>query len=276
MKDNKSFHREELDKLSSEQLDKILRDELDADCPDAETVLSTLKILEEREPTDSTNRPDGAMQDWEELQEKCRVIEPEDTAKYKWKVNPKKWIGAIAAAVAIVLVLAMTIPQTVGAESIFDVLGRWTKDLFNFSDSGGERMIQETPAFQTENEGLQQLYDAVVELGVTVPVVPTWLPEGYELKELKIVSQSKIPKVYAQFTLQDKYIQIMIECHSEAATNKYPKDDVSVEICEYDGFSYYIFTNEDTRKVIWTNENAECAIITNDTSDLVKQILNSI
>lgn len=276
MKDYKALRREDLEKMSSEQLDAILRNELDGDTPDSETVLSVLSILEERDPTDSTNRPVGAYDDWEHIRNNRQGSIEDTVPESKRTAKPRKWIGAIAAVVAIVLVLAMTIPQTVGAESIFDIIGRWTKDLFDFSDSGTEQTDQDTYVFQTDHEGLQQLHDAVVELGVTAPVVPTWIPDGYELKELKIVAQSKIPKVCARFMMQDQYIQIMIECHSEAATNKYPKDDISVELCEYNGTSYYISSNEDTQKAMWTNENAECSVTTNDDTDIIKKILNSI
>ena len=273
MKDYKALHREDLEKMPSEQLDAILRNELDGDTPDSETVLSVLSILEERDPTDS--RPVGAYDDWEHIRNNRQGCLEDTVPESKRTAKPRKWIGAIAAVLAIVLVLAMTIPQTVGAESIFDIIGRWTKDLFDFSNSGTEQTDQNTYIFQTDHEGLQQLHDAVVELGVTAPVVPTWIPEEYELKELKVVSQSEIPKIYAQFAFADKYIQFMIEVHNEEETNKYPKDDGSVEICEYDGISYYIFTNEDTRKVIWTNENAECAVSTNASIDIINQLLNS-
>ena len=35
--------------------------------------------------------------------------------------------------------------------------------------------------FRTEHPGLQEVYDAVAGLGVTEPVVPMWIPEGYTL-----------------------------------------------------------------------------------------------
>lgn len=276
MKDYKALNREELEKLSSEQLDVILRNELDGDHTDREAVLLVLSILEERDPTDSANRPVNLYESWENIRMNHQCCIEDVPSKSKRKANHKKWIGAIAATVAIVFILLLTIPQTVGAESIFDIIGRWTKDLFNLSDSATEQSDQDAYIFQTDHEGLQQLYDAVAEQGVTAPVVPTWIPDGYVLDELKIVSQSEIPKVCARFVKQDKYIQIAIECYGEVASNKYPKDDISVEICEYDGISYYIFTNEDTRKAIWTNENAECAVTTNDSISIIHQLLNSI
>lgn len=276
MKDYKALRREDLEKMSSEQLDAILRNELDGDTPDSETVLSVLSILEERDPTDSTNRPVGAYDDWEHIRNNRQGCIEDTVPESKRTAKPRKWIGAIAAVVAIVLVLAMTIPQSVGAESIFDIIGRWTKVLFDFSDSGTEQTDQDTYAFQTDHKGLQQLYDAVVDQGVAAPVVPTWIPDGYELKELKVFPQPDSSKVYARFAESDKYIQIMIECHSGKATNKYPKDDISVELCEYNGISYYISSNENTQKAMWTNGNAECAVSTNDAADIINQILSSI
>ena len=48
-----------------------------------------------------------------------------------------------------------------------------------------ERNEQPEYVFETDHPGLQQIYDAVVEMGVTEPVVPMWVPEGYDLVEYK-------------------------------------------------------------------------------------------
>lgn len=269
---NISFRREELEKLSTLELDQILRAELDSDAPERETVLLVLSILEDRDPTNSQNRPEGAEEAWDDFVNRTSYSKQPIEKPIR---KARKWFLPVAAAAAIVLILLISVPQAVGAENIFEILGRWTRDLFSFSNEV-EEQSNETYIFQTDHEGLQQLYDAVVEQGVTAPVVPTWIPEGYQLEELKIVSKSATPKTYARFFNNSKYIQFMIEIYDETLANQYPKDDADAEVYNSEGIYYYILTNEDTIKVVWNNKNTECSLVTNDTEKTVWAILNSI
>lgn len=265
---NMTFRREELENLSTLELDGILRKELDRDTPDRETVLLALSILEERDPTDSENRPEGAEEAWERLLNRPKISS-------KPAKKPAKWLAAVAAAAVVALVLLIAIPQSAGAENIFQIIGRWTRDIFNLSD-GTERQIQDDYVFQTDHEGLQQLYDAVVDQGITDPMVPMWIPDEYELVQLDMLSQQDKPKVYACFVSDDKYIQFTFETHGSEESNKYPKDDIVVEEYEHKGICFYVVSNEDTWKAMWYSGVAECAIFTNDTEWTLHQILNSI
>lgn len=267
---NMTFRREELEKLSTLELDTLLRKELDSDTPERETVLLVLSILEDRDPTDSDNRPAGAEEAWERL---LNRPQQSDSKMPKLGRKPAKWLGAVAAAV-LVIVLLVTVPQSVGAENIFQIIGRWTRDIFNLSD-GSARQVQDDYVFQTDHEGLQQLYDAVVAQGITEPVVPMWIPEGYVLVEFKVMSPSIDTKIYAQFLNGEHYIQFVIENRNSDTKNKYPKDDINVDLYEYKGICYYIFSNEDTHKAIW-DVGAECLLATNDTDQVLYNILNSI
>ena len=267
-----TFRREELEELSTSELDSILRTELDRDTPNRETVLLVLSILEYRDPTNLDNRLDGAKEAWEDAF--CKPKYPESLAD-KANRKSRKWFGVIAAAAAVALVLLITVPQTVGADNIFEIIGRWTRELFNFSNGTNDEP-QEEYVFQTDHNGLQQIYDAVVEQGVTEPVVPMWIPDGYSLEEFKLFSHAATPKLYARFARDNKYIQLMIEIHKTGASNEYPKDDVNVEIYEHKGTCYYVLPNEDTIKAIWNSGNVECSLVTNDTEEVLYQILNSL
>ncbi len=272
MKDNMTIHREELERLSTQELDKILRLELDNENPKKETVLLLLSILEERDPTTSENRLEGTEEAFANRQRKAFAAEPVSENKKKW--NFTKWIGLVAAVVAIAFVLLVTVPQTVGAESIFDIIGRWTKDLFSFSD--GTDTISQEYEFKTDNEGLQQLYDAVVGQGVTDPVVPMWIPEGYVLDELKVVTKAANPKIYARFVKNDQYVQVMIERHSTDESNAYPKDAEDVKILDSNSVQYYLYCNEETWNAAWNNGNAECLVTITDSENVMHKIIKSI
>lgn len=269
---NMTFRWEELEKLSTLELERILRTELDSDTPERETILLLLSILEERDPTNSTNRPDGTMDTWNAIVNCADCFEP---TRVKSTRKSRKWFVPLVAAATIVLILLMTIPQTVGAENIFEILGRWTRDLFSFSDETKDQ-DDGNYVFQTNHEGLQQVYDAVVELGITDPVVPTWIPEGYELKQFRVLSPEEDAKVYAYFAKGENYIQFTVEIHKEDSTNKYPKDEASTIVYDSWDVYYYIVPNEDTWKAVWNNGIAECSLVTNVDENTLYQMLNSI
>ncbi len=266
-----AVRREELEKLSTLDLDRILRAELDGDTPNRENILLILSILEDRDPTDPQNRPEGAAEAWNAFVNRTGYPRPIEKPIRK----TRKWYVPVAAAAAVVLILLMAVPQTVGAENIFEILGRWTRDIFCLFDIEGTSSNDEY-IFETDHEGLQQVYDAVVALGVTDPIVPTWIPNGYILKEMRLVSPNEHTKVYAKFENQDYYIQFVVEIYSVERSNKYTKDDIGALTFDFSGVYYSVVPNGDTWKATWNYGVAECSLVTNDTQQVLCQILNSI
>lgn len=267
-----SFRREELEKLSTLELEHILRTELDSDTPQRENILLLLSILEERDPTDSMNRPEGTMEAWNAI---ANHNDKSEHLRVKPSRKSRKRFVSLAAAAAIVLILLMTVPQTVGAENIFEILGRWTRNLFSFSDET-KNQKNGNYVFQTDNEGLQQIYDAVVEQGITDPVVPTWIPEGYELKELRVLSPDENVKVYTNFVKEEKFIQFTVEIREADCSNKYPKDEENAILYDNEGVFYYIISNEGTWKAVWNHNSTECSLVTNDKREVLYHLLKSI
>ena len=273
MKDiNTSFHREELEKLPAPELEKILFAELDSESTDRDTVLQILSILKDRDSTEQADCPVDAEEAWDKyLKDRNKTMHDVPVVRPK----PRRWLGLVAAAVTVVFVLLMTVPQAVGADSIFDIIGRWTKNLFGFSHSSSNAPTEEY-VFQTDNPGLQQIYDAVAGLGVTQPVVPTWVPEGYALTELLTREQRISTKVVARLCRDDRYIVITFEIYGSGASNKYPKDSDSAELYEPAEIKHYIMTNEGHWSSMWNNENAECMIATNDSKEVLYEVVDSI
>lgn len=267
-----SFRREEFEKLTTPELEKLLLTELDSGSTNRDTVLQILSILKNRDSKHQADCPVGvetALEKYLEGRESVMLNMPSVRRK------PKKWIGAVAAAVIIALTLLMTVPQAVGAESIFNIIGRWTQGLFVFSQSSGSTPTDEY-VFQSENPALQQIYQAVAELGITQPVVPTWIPDQYVLTELIVNNRQAITKVIAQMNLDDKYIVITFELYGDNASNKYPKDDISAEIYDPAEINHYIIPNEGKWTSVWNNENTECTITTNDSKEALYDMIDSI
>lgn len=267
MRENETCRQEDLKQMSTEKLDMRLQAALQEKTPDAEVVLPILKELEEREQDQSTEIMENISVAWEKFKKKTAPQKP---------ARKRSWIAGVAAA-AVVLLVITAIPQTVGAESIFDVLVQWTKSVFEFLDPEQEESVpQVIEEFATENPGLQQAYDKITELGVTVPVVPMWLPEGFELKELKVTPMPDGQKVYIRFAKCEEFVTLLYWFSTGMVSAKFEKNDTAVEVYEFAEVTHFIIENEGNLTVIWATDNIECSVATNVDKDTVFDMIKSI
>lgn len=257
----------ELKQMTIEQLDTLLQSELEKEVPDEAIVLPILQEIQEREKEHPVEMPEeiaGSL------------------AGYKAHThteNPKRKrirVIHIAAVAAVICVVLMAIPRTVGAESVFQVLYRWTESVFEFFSSGDSGDTTVEYQFKTDNEGLQQLYDTMVAEGVTDPVVPMWLPEGYELADIVVARISDGNKVTAKFVNGDNGILITYKMLRNQRSTQYEKADPAVSQYEVNGTMHFVFTNKGRTSVAWMQDKVECALGAGLDEETVRQIIASI
>ena len=275
MKEKEQYRREELEKLSSQQLDDVLCAELGKECPDRNVVLGILEILESREK-------DMPLPEYPVASEARIRYEAWNDGFNKGREASRKSmrkLAGVAIAAVLVLVFGVITPQALGAENIFTLIGRWTAAFFAFDEpeTMPERAVFQPPyVFRTDNPGLQQLYDTVTELGITQRVVPQWLPEGYELKDLEVDRTQKRVKVHAGFTNGSQEIIISIRGLLNNFSPSYFKDETDVEIHECGGVLHYIMGNEEITNVAWHIDDIECQIHIGkeDIYQIIKSVYN--
>jgi hypothetical protein len=130
--------------------------------------------------------------------------------------------------------------------------------------------------FRTDHPGLQELYDTVTELGVTVPVVPMWLDEGYELVDCKVINTPTTTKVLTNFLCGSKEAVIEFNVFSENVTSEYHKEEPDAEKYERNGICHNVFQNKNVWTVVWMRNNIECFLTINCREDTLYKILDSI
>ena len=231
--------------MTTVQLDKLLQAELRKDTPDEGVVLPILEILEEREQ------------------------------KPRKKHN---WIVSIAAVAAVLVLLIAAVPQAVGADSFWEVMIHLSDSILQFFAPGKEPKPAESEyIFQTDNPGLQQLYDKVVELGITDPIVPTWLPKGYALKELKTIVGNDSQKLTAVY-MQDGS-EVVIEFRffdHEIPAAQYEMQHGRSEMYESGRISHAITQNDNKWMAIWVRSGVECLVAVDLSKEDLCQIIASI
>ena len=246
MKDNKLPQKMEC--CSDQELKILLYEELDKEQPDRKTALRILEELEQRK----------------DQKQKCN----------KSKVSKSIWKAAIAAVVVLAFVFGA--PPVFGAENIFQLIGGWTKNLFALHSPNETQQLETEYVFKTDNPGLQQLYDAVSAYGISERVVPTWLPEGFQLVELKESSELNGPNIYAEFVRGSDSVILALSPSSTDLSKKYPKNDESAIVYDVAGVKHYLIPNEGFWNTVWTSVTTECSLVATLDIDTIYSIINSI
>lgn len=259
------------DQIPTEQLDEMLCEELKKDPVDENAVRLIMGVLKERDANCDTEITPGIEREWEKYKD--------DSGTSGGKHKHRKMRGLVLKVVAIVTIVCLMlsmVPINAEAESLFEKFIRWTESVFEFfgSKDNDDRLV--SYEFQTDNPGLQQVYDAVEELGITDPIVPMWIPETFRLEEIKLNSTPRRNRVHVMFS--DGISQLIFEvnvCNSDEA-HVYYKDDTEADRFELHGTIYYIVSNNDRWSVVWTKSNVECCLAVECQEEILYEIIRSI
>lgn len=259
-----------LEQLTTEQLDEMLRAELQKEQIDDNSVRLIMRILKEREADYPNKITPEIEQAWRKYQRDAAQLEKKSSGK------ARGWVLRAASIAAVICLIILTFPQQAGAETFWERFFRWTESIVEFFGPKDDEARIVEYEFRTDNPGLQQVYDAVVEMGVTDPVVPMWLPEGYELMELKEISSPRRIGTHARFNNGSNEAVFEVNIHLDEKAHSYLKDDAQYTVYEQNGFTFYISNNNETRVVIWAKDNLECSLGINCQGNALDEILRSI
>lgn len=266
MRENKTCPYQGWQQMPTEELDQILQAELEKEHPNEEVVLPILRELEEREKGIPVEKTPEVLEILEKLSK--------HNTSSKQSIHKRRWLTGIAAAAAVVCIVIISVAPTARAESLFDILVRWTSSIFEFIDPD-ESYPNADSDFVTDNPGLQQLYDKVTELGVTEPVVPMWLPEGVVLSKLKEMPMAGGTRVFCKFENSTNDISFTYRISSDISA-KIEKEESGVELFESGEIGHFVTENEDTLSVTWTVDGVECVMNANVPKEDVYTIIKSI
>lgn len=268
---NMTSLRDLFEQMPTSQLDEMLNQELGKESPDGNAIRMILDVLWEREKDHPSEIMPQMRIAWEKYQKATAKIDSRHSAHAKIH----SWILR-GASIAAVCLLMLAVPQEVEADTLFNKLFRMTDSIVEFFAPGYANDNPLVYEFKTDNPGLQQVYDAVEELGITQPVVPMWLPEGYDLVECepKLTSQKK--GVTAVFRSQEKGIRFAVDLVETDVSHEYHKDETDIKIYEKNEIEHTIMRNNDRWVVIWFADNVECSLTLDCQEDTLYQILNSI
>lgn len=260
---NNESLRKTLEQLPTPRLDEMLHAELEKELPDGDTVRLLLKILRDREAGYPVQINSQMRKAWKTYQRK--------TARAGR--GGKASLLKVASILLLCGLLLLGLPREATADSFFQRIHAWTDSFFQLFSREEEAKAY---TFQTDNPGLQELYDTITELGVTVPAVPMWLDKPYELEYCHRYVTPTNAKVIANFLYEQSEAVFEYNIYSDNISREYHKNNSEAEKYENNGIIHYIFPNEGLWSVVWTRDNIECSIIIDCQEDVLYKVLDSI
>lgn len=265
------YTQETLTRLNREELRKLLTEELAKETADIDDLL-VRQLLGELD----ARGKDPSFVDDEKIEAACDKfrsdMEKDGQKKKYWYQG---WLLKVASIVLVLGVLFFTLPGAAQADNVKDVLSWWSDSVFRFF-TPGEHPVEQEYVFETDHPGLQQIYEAVEEMGIEEPIVPRWLPDELTLVELKTMQMLGDTSVYASLKSKENRLLITIIIHSDEVAFQHEKNAEDVEIWDLAGNEHYVLINKNERIVTWIVNGVECSIATDCTEEDVYRTLKSI
>lgn len=281
-----------LNSLSTPQLEDILRmDAEDLDSDNEGVVFAVLSILQEREKENPAKEPVDVAAAWQRFQKYYNTSDGMDDSLYavsfgedapakeknRRKGSGKGIVWRVVAMVAMLCVVFTLVTPAFGMENIFTMLAQWKDSLFSFVYQS--KMLNDPAVsyeFSTENPDLQRIYDTVTEMGVSSPVVPMWIPDGFALATLEDSGTQADHRLCAVFCNNADTIVVLVETSTNNNNGVYYIDKGTAETVEIGDVTHYIMPNNDKWLAAWTTDNLICTISTDLGRDDLLSILKSV
>jgi hypothetical protein len=281
-----------LESLSLEELEDILRHDFYADEKlDMDYTLAILEVIEKRESEKSDYKAFDVKAGWNDFEENymsknsaySHLAPPDDILKSAPEISEKPRLKMrkpkrlIAVAAVMVVLFGMLTAQAFGFP-IFQSIARWTADIFTFNGNvappSNDISIELPP--DVDYGSLQEALD---DIGVTLQLVPTWIPDGFVQSQLTITQISELLLLDAYFEYEEQSFSISVTIYlvpQEGVAQFHEINHDSVSRHEINEIVHYVMSNYERNVAIWMNENAEVAIQGDITEADLLRMINSI
>lgn len=268
------------DSMKTEELEKILR--LDAEAPvgqesDEELLFYVMGVLaDRRNNTEVTGKT--ALEAYESFKQHYlpeeKKIDSSTAVTVRKRPRPICWLRGLTAAAA-VLVIVMFGSMTANAMgfNIWETVVTWAQETFHFGD--GVQAEIDNPNLHDELE-YSSLQDVLPTTKDSPKLVPTWIPDEYELIDI-LVDETPLQKIYvAAYENNGKQLKITIRSYLDGDPEQIEQSDGFVETYEVSEITYYIFADNSQMRGAWINNSYVCYISGELTMDQLKMMIDSI
>ena len=285
------------DNMSTEDLNEYLRKDSylqNSSESDIEEILYVMKVLAKREINENKYNFSDVRASWDSFNDNYCIEDNDGRSLYEFDDEPNtpvvdipnskivhktikesiKSLISIAAVICVILVGSIT-ANALGYD-IWDAIIVWTKDTFGF-ETGREGDVYPTPYVKQIPEELNELNNLMSEYGLPSGIIPSYIPTGYKMADLKCDKLSDTSNIFCQLSNGSNDITLLYRTYlGDSISFQLEKDTYSPEIYELNGVTYYIMSNLSNYFVSWLSGNTECAIMGVPTYDELIRIINSL
>ena len=271
-------------KLSTEHLQTLLRSDLDGPPLDEATVDSILTVLAERRRT-----PADTSAAWQDFSAYYFTPDSPGAPVRRTRAHLQKTYARLriplrvaeAAAAMFVLIFALFPRVETGASDAPNAYVTWTDEYLKISAlPHADWRLPQGGEYHTDNEGLQQLHDALAAYGVS-GVVPSWVPEGAVVSEYNFGDEfAGTVSFYAYFSLPDGTgfsMDFTIFAEPSAMEGSWiVKDERPVSYFTLGDVGYYQYTNNASTGICWLNGRVSGLVCGKVPAEVIRSIVYSI
>ena len=253
------------EEMSDEELRQILRQ--DADCPETGDVLPVMSELAKRSEVRG-EAPDvkAAWQNFRRYYLADQIVEAPRSVNWKRRL--------VALTAAAVLLVGGAIAVVADDSSVHPVLVKWTNDTFSLVMD--EQPKREGELSKPPKKEYGSLQEALTDYGITTKLAPTWLPEGYELHEVRAYVLAGSRGFSAVYFKGDNLLRVEIRDYLADAPFLVQQSSKDADVYTRAGVAYYIFPNLERLNAVWLNNGFECVIAGSVTAKEMRSIIDSI
>lgn len=187
----------------------------------------------------------------------------------------RPFLKILPIAAALVLLFGSVSAQAFGFD-LFGALARWTAEIFHIgSDEVPHAAITLRSLAEGESANYDSLQEAVEAFGITEPVVPTWVPERFELRNVTAVNQKNKIFICAEYLCGNEFLQIRYN-ELDANSNTVEKEHQSVSTHSSGNIQHYLLSDLGWTKAIWQNGSLECCIAGNAFEQEMMDMIDSV
>ena len=262
------------DTMTTEELEEILRLDLiapDGQGSDMETLLYVMEVLADRRKMNG-HAENEALKAYESFRQNYMPeIQTAHKPVVKHPHSKLLWLRSLSAAAAVlVIILLGTVTAKAFGVDVWEAVITWTQETFHIGGTqpDGPDTDKEIP--------FASLQEALQKAKINVPLVPTWVPDGYVLTDIRI-EETPMQDVYnAIYHNGNKTLKITVRNHLTANPEYIEQSEGFVETYEVNGITYHLFLNNLRTQAVWINGSYECYIFGDLTIDELKQMIDSI
>ena len=107
-------------------------------------------------------------------------------------------------------------------------------------------------------------------------IIPTWIPDGYELTDIRIEHNPMQEAYLAIYHNGNRVLKISVQTYLSYSPEQVEKSDELVEIYSCNGIDYYIFSNHNQNRIVWISDLYECYISGELSIEDMKHMIDSV